>query len=66
MFSHHLLFGSHNMKKFLSHTLHITMFFYKEDFIEKSTELHLFTYYSQPTTKKKKKENTLQKRIMKC
>ena len=28
-------------------------------FIEKSTKLHLFTYYSQPTTKRKKKLNLL-------
>ena len=37
-------------------------FFYMEDFIEKSTKLHLFTYYSQlPTTKKKKKQTLYKK-----
>ena len=31
-------------------------FFYIEDLIEKSTKLHLFTYYSEPITKKKRKQ----------
>ena len=36
-------------------------FFYREDFIEKSTKLHLFTYYLQPTTKKKQKQTLYKK-----
>ena len=35
--------------------------FYKETFIEKSSKLHLVTYYTQPTTKKEKETNTVQK-----
>ena len=26
-------------------------YFYKEDFVEKSTKLHLFTYYTQSSTR---------------
>ena len=60
-----ILYLWYNQNAMKEHTKNTKTFIYKEDFIEISTKLHYFTYHSQPTTKKEKKQNTVQNKIEK-